>query len=221
VRFVPVQKEQQVAAVRFLNENAFTTPTWALKPEVLRRIEPNGALDRVRTSQMRVLNSLMGGARFGRLVEQEAIDGRSAYSPAEFLDDVRKGIWRELDAGPVKIDAYRRNLQRGYLDLMDEKLNGRAAATDDQRPYIRGELQSLNQMISRALPRTTDRTTRLHLEDARNEIAKALDPKFQPAAPAAAGGNPFGRPGMDDEFEFNDRSPLLCWPDYAIRRPNN
>src|SRR4029078_5001410 len=59
VRFVPVPKEQKASAIRSLNENAFSTPTWALKPEVLSRIEPNGALDRIRTSQMRVLNSLM------------------------------------------------------------------------------------------------------------------------------------------------------------------
>jgi hypothetical protein len=218
VRFLPVPKEQQQTAVRFLNQQAFATPTWALKPEILRRIEPAGALDRIRTSQMRVLNSLLNGARFSRLVEQEAMDGRLAYTPSEFLEDVRAGIWRELEAGPVRIDAYRRNLQRGYLDLVDEKLNGRSAVNDDQRPFLRGELQALNQQIARALPRTTDRASRLHLEDARDQIAKTLDPKFpaQPPAPAPT----FGRPGLDDSFEFSDDSHLVCWPDYAIRRSN-
>ncbi len=37
--------------VNFLAENAFATPTWALDPEILRRIEPIGALSRIRNAQ--------------------------------------------------------------------------------------------------------------------------------------------------------------------------
>src|SRR4029079_3884032 len=118
VRFTIVPKERQAAAVRFINDNAFATPTWALRPEILRRIEVVGALARVNTAQERVLNSLLNNARFDRLVEQEALDGVASYKPADFLADVRKGIWSELEAGPVKIDVYRRNLQNSYLDLL-------------------------------------------------------------------------------------------------------
>jgi hypothetical protein len=73
-----------------------------------------------------VLTNLLSSPRFVRLVEQEAIDGISVYTPSEFLADVRKGVWKELDAPQVKIDAYRRNLQRAYLDLVNGKLNGAA-----------------------------------------------------------------------------------------------
>ncbi len=84
--------------MRFLNENAFATPSWAVKPEILRRIEPSGALARVNMAQERVLNSLLSNTRFDRLVEQEAIDGAAAYRPADFMSDVRRGIWSELEA---------------------------------------------------------------------------------------------------------------------------
>jgi hypothetical protein len=215
VRFVPVPKARQKTAVRFLNANAFATPTWALKPEVLRRIEPVGALDRVRNAQTRVLNSLMSSARFARLVEQEAVEGASAYRPAEFLEDVRQGIWSELDAPAIRIDAYRRNLQRSHIDLMADRLNGRTATSDDQRAHMRGELRALSQHIARALQRASDRTTRLHLEDARDQIARALDPKFAPQQPAATVALPFGRPGADDSLDHSEHT---CWPDYIIHR---
>src|SRR5258705_9914537 len=140
VRFTIVPKEKQAAAVRFLNDNAFATPTWALKPEILRRIEPSGTLARVNTAQERVLNSLLSNTRFDRLVEQEAIDGAAAYRPADFLADVRKGVWREIERGPVRIDAYLRNLQDSYIDLLSLKLNGRPAVTDDSRTLLRTEL---------------------------------------------------------------------------------
>ncbi len=64
VRFNLVPKARQVAAVKFLNDNAFATPTMLLRPEVLRRIEPAGALTRIRTAQLQVLNSLLSTQRF-------------------------------------------------------------------------------------------------------------------------------------------------------------
>jgi hypothetical protein len=220
VLFVPVPRERQAAAVKFLSENAFATPTWMIRPEILRRIEPNGVLDRVKTTQQGLLNQLMSSSRFARLIEQEAMDGEKAYRPVDFLADVRKGIWSELGAaGAVKIDAYRRNLQRVYLDLLDDKLNGRSAVSDDQRPFIRGELKALNSDISRAMARTTDRASRMHLEDAKDQINKILDPKF--AAPAPAAANPlaaFGRGGINDE-EVNDVNYINCWPDFRVKNP--
>lgn len=217
VLFVPVPKERQQGAVKFLADKAFTTPAWVLKPEVLRRIEPNGALERVKMSQQRVLSSLMSSARFARLVEQEAMDGAAAYRPVDFLSDVRRGIFSEIEGtGAIRIDAYRRNLQRAYIDLMGDKLNGRQAVTDDQRPLIRGELRALSADVTRALARATDRTSRLHLEDVRDQIAKVLDPKFAAPAPAATTALPFGRGVMDGEDENGE---VGCWHDYAIRLP--
>ena len=214
VRFVIVPKERQAAAVRFLNENAFATPSWALRPDILRRIEPAGALARVNQAQERILNSLLNNARFDRLVEQEAIDGVAAYKPADFMADVRRGVWSELEgAGPIKIDVYRRNLQNSYIDLLSNKLNVRPSVTDDYRALIKAELRDLSAALGVASARATDRQTRAHLADARDQIAKALDPKFAAPAPATPA-NPFG---FDDELNFENFDSRDCWPDYAIR----
>ena len=214
VRFVIVPKERQAAAVRFLNENAFATPSWALKPDILRRIEPSGALARVNLAQERILNSLLSNTRFDRLVEQEAIDGVAAYKPAEFMSDVRRGIWSELEGGPIRIDVYRRNLQNSYIDLLSNKLNMRPSVTDDYRALIKAELRDLSAAINVAMPRAVDRQTRAHLADARDQIAKALDPRFAPPTTPAPAFTVFG---FDDEFGFNSASSLDCWSDYAIR----
>ena len=63
VLFTPVPKARQVAAVQFLNVHAFQTPAFLVQPDVLRRIEPAGALDRLRTAQQRVLGSLLSSGR--------------------------------------------------------------------------------------------------------------------------------------------------------------
>ena len=218
VRFTIVPRERQAAAVRFLNENAFATPTWALKPEILRRIEAAGAVARVNIAQERILNSLLNNARFDRLIEQEAIDGAAAYRPADFMGDLRRGIWKEIEpgAGAVRIDVYRRNLQNSYIDLLSAKLNVRPSVTDDYRALIKAELRDLSNAIGSALQRASDRETRAHLADARDQIAKALDPKFAaPAAPTPAFVFGFDQQEQEDPYSFN------CWPDYAIRLPGS
>ena len=218
VLFTPVPKERQIEAVRFLNDNVFATPAWMLNPEILRRIETNGALTRVRTAQQTILSQLMSPARFARLIEQEAIDGDKAYRPVDFLTDVRKGIWGEVNgtvAAAPKIDAYRRNLQRAYLDMMNDRLNGRAAVNDDQRPFIRGELRALTADVARSMVRATDRATRMHLEDVRDQIAKILDPKFAAPAPTTSPLQFIFGPFSADGEEPHDG--LSCWPDYSIR----
>ncbi|HUI56851.1 MAG TPA: zinc-dependent metalloprotease [Bryobacteraceae bacterium] len=209
--FSLVEKQRQAEAVRFLLDNAFTTPLWMIDEEILRRIEPVGAIDRIHNAQQAVLTSLLNSARFGRLIEQETLDGARAYSPVDFLATVRKGIWKELDAPQVKIDAYRRALQRSYLTLVNNKINPAPAAAPaatppggeptpvpggrggrgggapgDEKPMYRAELRQLSAAITAALPKATDSETRAHLEASKDEIAKILDPKFLPPAPAAA-----------------------------------
>jgi hypothetical protein len=210
-----IPKEKQREAVKFLADSAFTTPSWMVDEEILRRIEPVGVIDRIRTAQAAILNTLLNSGRFARLVEQETLDGNLAYSPVEFLASVRKGIWKELDApAAVKIDPYRRELQRSYLSTVNIKLNPPPAAASampaqlpagfqmprtitsgDEKPMYRAELRALSASIAAAIAKTTDHETKAHLEASKDEIARILDPKFAPPAPAAGAGGG-GRGGI-------------------------
>ena len=126
VRFTPVPRRGRRRRSRFLLANAFMTPTFLIKPELLRRMEPAGVMDRVRNAQNSVMNSLLQTERIERLVEQAALDGSAAYRPVQFLADLRRGIWSELATPARPIDPYRRNTQRVYLDTIDNRLNGNA-----------------------------------------------------------------------------------------------
>lgn len=171
--FTPIPAERQKQAVEFLNRNAFATPEWLLDAEVLRRIESSGALSRIRAAQAGVLNNLLDSGRFSRIVEQEAMNRASAWSAAAFLAAVRGGIWSELTRPPVKIDAYRRGLQRAYLDLALARVNG---ANTEEKAMYRAEMQSLAAAIDKALPGAREAATRAHLKATRAEIEEALHP---------------------------------------------
>lgn len=226
VRFKVLPKSRQTEAVAFLNANAFTSPTWQIDKDILRKIEPIGALNRIRNAQNSVLNNLLSSARFARLVEQSALDGDAAYQPGDFLADVRKGVWTELSAPKVAVDAYRRNLQRAYLDIANNKLNATAQAapqglppgfgalfitSGDERAFYRAELRAISAAASAALPRAADKATRAHLESVRDQVSRILDPD----SGGRAGANSINEEAMRFlELYYN---PTSCWPDYVIR----
>ena len=189
VIFSPVSKERQIAAVQFLNENAFVTPAWLVNPAILNRIEPVGAIGRIRNAQNAVLSYLLSSARLARLVEQEAMEPRTAWAPLDFLTTVRKGIWTELHAPQVKIDAYRRGLQRYYLEVAASKLNATLPSTagGDEGPMYRAELHSLRSALVAGLPKASDRATRAHLSGMIDQIAKDLRPQVRACSDARLG----------------------------------
>ena len=196
-RFVPIPKARQKEAVKFLNENAFATPTWLLPQDVLDRIEVEGAVRRIVTAQTGILGTLVNDRRLERLIEQEAMAKNKAdvYTLSEMASDLRRGIWSELAAGTVTIGTYRRELQRAFLAGAASKINpapaaapaglppqfalqfGPARATSDIRAVFRAELQSLDRDIAAAQGRAGDAVTRAHLADARNQIDKILNPE--------------------------------------------
>ena len=194
-RFTPIAPARQRDALRFLAENAFRTPHYLLDAEVLRRLEPDAALRRVGSTQSRVLYTLMDINRLNRLSEYEALarSRTEVYPLGEMLGDLRRAIWSELGTADVSIDPFRRRLQRNWLGQADAYLNpmpavlitpsptrtsrGRGGASSDVRALMRGELADLDAQLRSAIPRATDRTTRLHLIDARAEIERILDPE--------------------------------------------
>src|SRR4030095_7771396 len=142
-RFTSVPKARQAEALKFLLDNAFQTPQFMIKPDIIRLIQPTGAMARVRTAQNSVMNSLLQANRIDRLVEQAATDGPAAYAPVQFLADVRNGIWSELRNPAAPVHAYRRNTQRIYLDTIDNRLNGSTEPSVEVRALLRGELRTL------------------------------------------------------------------------------
>jgi len=115
VVYTEITQEEQRRSMDFLDEHLFATPEWLIDPDLLRRFEHVGVVERIRWFQSAGLNALLSPHRLERLVEQYATIGEEAYGPAEMLDDLRNSVWSELDENS-EIDTYRRNLQNAWLD---------------------------------------------------------------------------------------------------------
>ena len=159
--------------MEYLNRQVFATPEWLLDNDILGRFQGSGAPDLVRARQSSALNQVLNVDRMKRLIEQEAFHGNDAYSLGEMLEDLRDGVWVEVRSGR-DTDAYRRNLQRAYLDRMGMLLEDEDALQTDIAPFARGELQALRDGLAGA--RTSDRATQLHFHDSIVRIDAILDP---------------------------------------------
>jgi hypothetical protein len=190
--YKPLSRARQADAVRFINENVFSTPKYLIMPDVSDRIEAGGMIARINNAQGRVLTGLFDDGRMNRLLENEATatSKSDSYTLASMLADLRHGVWSELSDSRISIDPYRRGLQNNYLSQIDRKLNpppaqpsaappGRARQaplSEDAKSELRGELVALNADIKRASGRATGRETQLHLAGAEHRISEILNP---------------------------------------------
>ena len=184
-RFAQVTGDQQRKAVAFLIANAFTTPKPLIAPDIVARLEANGAADRILNGrggqrgyvgQRGLLGQLVSEARVKRMAEQVTAKPEGAYPPIEFLGDLHKGIFGDLKADVPDLDLYRRNLMRAYAGtLMSEVLKD--AANSDLPALARADLQSLLVEIDACKDKKVPPMTRTFLDDLRFRVAQALLPK--------------------------------------------
>jgi hypothetical protein len=181
-------RDKQERAMEFLHNQLFETPEWLIDQEIFNKIEPDGGIERIRGIQVRTLNNLLDFGRMARLMENEEVNGRSGYGLLEMMTDLRKGLFEELPRGRT-IDRYRRNLQRAYVDRLEFIMNndqpsfqrrfgsGINVSQSDIRPIVRAELVTLQRDARRAAGRTSDRLSRIHLQDLVERIDMILDPR--------------------------------------------
>ena len=177
VQYERVPREKQERAMGYLNNQVFATPTWMLRSDILDQLQDSGAPDVVRSNQARTLNQVLNINRMKRLIEQETFHGSAAYSLGEMLNDLNAGIWSELSSGS-DTDVYRRNLQRAYLERMDELMTDEEAVQTDIVPHVRGRLGTLLETLKEWQQGSgvSENPTVLHYHDSIARIQAMLEP---------------------------------------------
>lgn len=191
--YTPVEKEKQEEAMEFLQQHAFSSPTWIFNNEILGRVNQASAVDDFRDAQEGVLNNVLDPQRIARLIEFERRSDEEVYTVFEMMDDLRNGIFREVRSRQ-NIDVHRRNLQRAYIEQMESLMTDELpsipsrfrsffgwtpvdVSQSDIRPVVRNQLNILKRDIDNAVRAGgLDRATRIHLEDASIRIDNILNP---------------------------------------------
>lgn len=187
-------KSRQKEAVAFLNKQVFETPTWLIDKNIWNKINNPIANDPVVGMQEGALSGLVSADRLNRMqISAERFGLDKGYTPMEMLSDVEKGIFSELSS-KKPIDFYRRLVQKSYVDKLVNILTPAAAQTvsvpgfgtltvgtdtrkSDVPAIVRAQLVSLRSQINTAAAGTTDKMSKVHLQDLSEKIKQALDPK--------------------------------------------
>jgi hypothetical protein len=191
--YTHVSKAHQQKCMMFLQDELYKTPEWLLDQGIFSKTQYSGFVERVRSMQVRTLNNMLSLGKMARLIENETANGSESYTLMNMMSELRKGIWSELPAGR-KIDTYRRNLQKAHIDRLayimtaqnqgkKPDLGGYQKSTvvnisqSDMRSLARAELNILKRNIRNAVPRTSDRMSKYHLQDSSERIDVIFDPK--------------------------------------------
>lgn len=117
--FKPVTAERQRRAVQFLLERGLDTPQSLLDREVLMRIAPDGGADALQGSNLQLLRQLLNPGVFQRMAEaRDTAASGDTYVGLDMVDDLNRGLFKELESDDPAIGVYRRELQRNYVTLL-------------------------------------------------------------------------------------------------------
>ena len=188
--YTHVNKSYQQNCMNFLHNQLFQTPTWMINKDILNKIEFAGVVNRIRSTQSRSLNSILDFGRMARLIENEAINGKNAYSLTTMMTDLRKGIFKEVYLNE-KIDVFRRNLQFAYLDRISFLMTNEQGSTpswarnyvtsvkvsqSDIRTVATGQLIQLSKDLKK-YKKKSDEMSSMHIEMVKNKITNILNGK--------------------------------------------
>ncbi len=171
--YVPASLQKE--AVSFLDRHFFTTPDWLIDDNILNKLDQNPAKI-VFELQSSILDQILNVNKFDKLMAAEASGVKDCYKLADFFDDLRASVWKELEKNrPISI--FRRNLQRTYIERLTVMITSPLPPKNDSKAVIKMELRSLHKMIKNALPNTKDSMTYAHLQDVLERIDNALELK--------------------------------------------
>jgi hypothetical protein len=189
--YTHIPKEKQRRAVTFLNQELFNTPMWMIDVEQSAKFQHAGLVNQVRSVQVGTLSQVFEFSRLARMIENEALNGASAYTMIELFTDMRNGVFAELNSG-AKIDVYRRNLQHAYIERLEYLMKNEQpnfpeefadfigitsidVSQSDIRAVARAELKRIKAMAASA--KSSDTMSQYHLEDLVARIDEIFEKK--------------------------------------------
>ncbi len=196
--FTPIDKQKQQSAVAFVSNEAFSTDSvqFFMRPSLMQNLSPDKVVSSVQNYQIRLLRDLLSGQRLIRMSNLSAASKNAAYPLSDYFSDIERGIFSEFMVKAEKQpDAFRRNLQRFYVQNLADKINQPKSAVPltgfaaiftepsligtDVRGVCIARLEAIQSLAKSALAKSKDEIIKAHLKDISSTIDNALRPSKQ------------------------------------------
>lgn len=146
-----VEKDRQQRAAQFLIDEVLTYPKWLFDNEVSRQLyiqrgTPMGVIEEepnymLKNEQNYILWDLLDNERLIRMSENEALNGKNAFTPVDLIDMLHRHVFATTLSGKNP-DVLQRGLQKSFVDVLitagnesesvkiNKKLTDRTLASD-------------------------------------------------------------------------------------------
>ncbi|WP_410493798.1 zinc-dependent metalloprotease [Chitinophaga eiseniae] len=183
-----VEKKKQQAAVHYLIGEVFNTPDWLFKNDIYTKSYPikespignieYGALVYAKSLQSYLYYDLLRDERLSRMLENEAANGKAAYTVTDLMSDMHQGIFAKT-LRSQSLDIYERNSQKGFVDALIISIDKSVVRSDVKKiqpaptPAIAQQFCSFNLQT----PAGEDRASRNMMYFAVNRVSDAVSAK--------------------------------------------
>jgi Met-zincin/Domain of unknown function (DUF5117)/Domain of unknown function (DUF5118) len=204
--FQPVKGDKQRDALKFLEEHILSDKSFQFSPQLLRRLGAdrwshwgNGSglaavefpvNERILSIQKLVLSHLLDRGVLQR-IQNNALSADKedkVLTVAEVFRGLTDGVWGDAvvdgkdNKKTLASSVVRRNLQREYVKELSAIVVGHSPVPSDARSLARFHLRELNRKLDKLLADKQlelEETTRAHLEECHERIAKVLSSSVQ------------------------------------------
>ncbi len=143
-RYVPVEKEKQREAIKYLSEEVFQIPDWLFGADIWKksypvRTSPAGEIEyspysTARELQYAVFYDLMKDDRLLRMYESEVLAGNKVYTPEEMFVDLHRTVFKSSLQGR-NLSLYERMTQKNFIDALIVSSNKAVEKTTKKALY--------------------------------------------------------------------------------------
>lgn len=155
--FVPATLQRE--AVKYLIDEVLTYPEWLFGDPIYSRVYPTKSspegpyeyapMELYKNYQGYIFWDLLEEERLVRMVENEAVNGKGAYSVGDLLDDLHRGVFAKTLRGSA-LTVYDRIAQKGYVDALIIASDRNAARKEGKKLYEEDPRYAIS--ISNVLP---------------------------------------------------------------------
>lgn len=137
-----VDKLRQKEAVSYLVKNVFTYPEWLFKSDLYKLVFPiKQAPDydneytpfaSYKGAVSYVMWDLLANERVARMIDNEATNGKNAYTAAELVADLHNAFFAKTLKGE-NLNVYERSIQKAFIDALIIAADRNAAAKEKKK----------------------------------------------------------------------------------------
>lgn len=183
-----VEKEKQIASLQFLFDEVLCHPEWLFNPPFTAYVYPmlqspwgmveNAPSSVLKNAQSFIFWDLLENQRLIRMLENEAANGKKAFTAVDLMDRMHKHLFGITERGGSP-DLAARSLQKGFVDALINSAS--ESATNKDKRKLAGEYSLLEPQIplcghyGHDLAETESRSARRYVSFAGSQATRISD----------------------------------------------